>query len=427
MTKRLFSAEGDPAAFLQKAEEASEGLGASLNELRNAVEAVAQQNLATPIRLFARALSACAGPLGYVLMALADLAAVGHTIGWIGGAVSGFRLLIGVLPLASTVMGVFSATLWGCPMVWIIAAVLALAAAVYMIYRNWDGISAWWSAKWDAVKAAFERFWSDGILRTLSEFNPISLIQDAINELVKWLTGIDLTEAGHKLIASLKEGIKAALQDLPAPVRKALGIAGEAAGEAWHGAKAVAGTAWSGAKFLAAGAVSGTGKAVSTVANSDAAKYTMSFFEKKGWSHEQAAGLAANLGVESGFKAGAVGDNGKAYGIAQWHPDRQRAFAAFAGHDIRGATLEEQLAFVHHELTAGANRRAATAQTLAGASGAAGAVPSAFNGAPSKTALDGTITVRIEGLPGDAKASARSDTPGVRLGLDLGPTMAGVA
>jgi hypothetical protein len=453
--ERLFSAEGDPAAFLQKAEEASEGLGASLNELRNAVEAVAQQNLAAPIGLFAKVLSACAGPLGHVLMSLAALAAVGHTISWIGGAVSGFRTLISVLPLASTVMGVFSATLWGCPITWIIAGVLALAAAVYVIYRNWDGISAWWSAKWDAVKAAFDRSWGEGIVKILAEFNPWVLVAEAWDGLIKNLFGIDLAAAGRNMIDSLIRGIKERLSDLPEPIRKALGWADKAWSGAGQGIKSVAGSAWSGVKSVASGAVS-------AVAKSDAAKYAMSFFEKKGWSHEQAAGLAANLGVESGFKAGAVGDNGKAYGIAQWHPDRQRAFAAFAGRDIRGASLDEQLAFVHHELTAGsergagralaqaqdaaaagavvsrlyerpadregeANRRAATAQALAGAGGPSAPVPSAFAGAPSKAALDGTITVRIEGLPGDARASARSDTPGVRLGLDLGHTMAGVA
>ena len=42
-----------------------------------------------------------------------------------------------------------------------------------------------------------------------------------------------------------------------------------------------------------------------------------------------------------------------AYGIAQWHPDRQREFRRVFDKDIRESTYEEQLAFVHHELTAG--------------------------------------------------------------------------
>lgn len=79
----------------------------------------------------------------------------------------------------------------------------------------------------------------------------------------------------------------------------------------------------------------------------------MQFFENAGWTHEQAAGITANLVAESGLNPNAVGDNGKARGLAQWHPDRQAAFKAKFGHDIGSATADEQLQFVQHELTAG--------------------------------------------------------------------------
>lgn len=78
----------------------------------------------------------------------------------------------------------------------------------------------------------------------------------------------------------------------------------------------------------------------------------------KGWTRAQAAGIAANLKQESSYNPAAVGDNGAAYGIAQWHGDRQAAFKAQYGKDIRGSTLEEQLAFLDHELRNGAERRA---------------------------------------------------------------------
>ena len=84
----------------------------------------------------------------------------------------------------------------------------------------------------------------------------------------------------------------------------------------------------------------------------------MEFFQKLGWTQEQAAGIVANLKHESNMRADAVGDQGQAYGIAQWHPDRQANFAQWAGKDIRQSTLAEQLAFVHHELTQGAEQRA---------------------------------------------------------------------
>lgn len=69
-----------------------------------------------------------------------------------------------------------------------------------------------------------------------------------------------------------------------------------------------------------------------------------------GWTKEQAAGIVGNLLYESGLKKGIKGDSGSAYGIGQWHKDRQDKFKAWAGHDIHGSTLEEQLGFVNYEL-----------------------------------------------------------------------------
>lgn len=95
----------------------------------------------------------------------------------------------------------------------------------------------------------------------------------------------------------------------------------------------------------------------------------------KGWTREQAAGIAANLKKESNFNPGAVGDGGKAYGIAQWHPDRQTDFARWAGKDIRGSTVEEQLAFLDYEMRQG-KEKAGGAKVLAAttAAGAAAAM-----------------------------------------------------
>lgn len=76
----------------------------------------------------------------------------------------------------------------------------------------------------------------------------------------------------------------------------------------------------------------------------------MAYFTSHGWTPQQAAGIVANLTAESGLRTNASGDNGQAYGIAQWHKDRQRAFERFTGHSIQGSTLAEQLAFVNHEL-----------------------------------------------------------------------------
>lgn len=104
----------------------------------------------------------------------------------------------------------------------------------------------------------------------------------------------------------------------------------------------------------------------------------LDFFQRMGWSKDQAAGLVANIKHESGFKHDAVGDRGKAYGIAQWHPDRQANFAKWAGKDIRQSTFEEQLAFMHYELTQGAEQRAGRLLRASNSARDAGAVVSRY-------------------------------------------------
>lgn len=90
----------------------------------------------------------------------------------------------------------------------------------------------------------------------------------------------------------------------------------------------------------------------------DMAGRVMQFFQGLGWTPDQSAGITANLSAESGFNSSAVGDGGKAYGVAQWHPDRQANYQKWSGKDIRQSTLEDQLRFVHYELTEGAEANA---------------------------------------------------------------------
>lgn len=93
----------------------------------------------------------------------------------------------------------------------------------------------------------------------------------------------------------------------------------------------------------------GSGEAIGAVVD---------YFTSKGWTKEQAEGIAANIEAESGFKANASGDGGQAYGLAQWHPDRQAEFAKQYGKDIRNSTGAEQLEFINHELTRGNEKSA---------------------------------------------------------------------
>lgn len=113
------------------------------------------------------------------------------------------------------------------------------------------------------------------------------------------------------------------------------------------------------------------------------ARQAMDYFVGQGWTPAQAAGIVANLQRESNFRADAVGDGGQAYGIAQWHPDRQANFQRFTGHSIRQSTYAEQLAFVNYELTRGAETSAGNRLRNAGDATTAGSIVSRYYERPA--------------------------------------------
>jgi hypothetical protein len=86
------------------------------------------------------------------------------------------------------------------------------------------------------------------------------------------------------------------------------------------------------------------------------ANAALSFFKSKGYSEEQSAGIVGNLQAESGLQINpaAIGDGGKAWGIAQWHPDRRAIWEKATGKkwqsDGSSPNFAEQLSFIIYEL-----------------------------------------------------------------------------
>ena len=99
------------------------------------------------------------------------------------------------------------------------------------------------------------------------------------------------------------------------------------------------------------------------MATSQAAQTALSFFQGKGWTPAQAAGIVGNLQVESQLNPqafnGKGGGNG-AIGIAQWRGSRQTDFQSFAGVPLSQSTYQQQLDFVNYELTQGTMKSAGT-------------------------------------------------------------------
>jgi hypothetical protein len=81
------------------------------------------------------------------------------------------------------------------------------------------------------------------------------------------------------------------------------------------------------------------------------ADYVISGLVQRGVPMHVAQGIAMNVADESGFNPTAVGDNGNAYGLAQWNGPRMRSlydFAARSGMDPSDPNL--QLDFLMYEL-----------------------------------------------------------------------------
>lgn len=84
------------------------------------------------------------------------------------------------------------------------------------------------------------------------------------------------------------------------------------------------------------------------------ARIAFEFFRMKGWTKEQAAGIVGNLQAETGPNLkyeGLVGDRGTAFGLAQWRFDRVKKYENLFGEKLKYASFNNQLEYIHWELT----------------------------------------------------------------------------
>lgn len=89
-------------------------------------------------------------------------------------------------------------------------AITAVAAAAYLIYRNWGAVSSWFKQRWADIKEAFNGG-VVGIGKLLINWSPVGLLYKAFAAALKYL-GVDLpakfTDFGGHLIDGLINGIK---------------------------------------------------------------------------------------------------------------------------------------------------------------------------------------------------------------------------
>ena len=288
--------------------------------------------------------------------------------------------------IAVGLAGIAAATI---PINLTVVAVLALAAAVAALwqdYQTWkrggDSFIDWskWEPGFKAAGAAIK--WlkdllGDMVYRAIAAADVLSAVFERDWKRAKFAAGEFMSGNGKKY----------GTDDAPAPT----------------------GAPGSPAPAAGSGTVNSTGKSAAGGTKEEQA--AMAYFQAQGWSREQAAGLAANIKRESAFRPDAVGDNGKAYGIAQWHPDRQAEFKKKFGKDIQGSSMEEQMAFMHYELTQGNERKAGNIlRGTSSAAEAAAAVSSHYERPADKAgeaAKRGQLALAmLGGVPGASQAAA---------------------
>lgn len=87
--------------------------------------------------------------------------------------------------LAAAAQWLFNSALFACPLVWIIAAVIAIAAAVYLLIKNWDKVSAFFKRLWDGIKKIFAIAW-DWIKNMFLNYTPQGLIIKHWDTIFAW-------------------------------------------------------------------------------------------------------------------------------------------------------------------------------------------------------------------------------------------------
>lgn len=279
-----------------------------------------------------------------------------------------FFVGIGVA-VASTVVPAFTAA---AAAVWaflapIIAGPLLVAAIVAAIALLYDDVVAFMNGQNSLLGELAKKWpWLGDIIRSTIEeiMAALRLLNAGIKDLVEYFVAISTF-----LVDIFTKGPSAALDKLNEKTKNLFNDLKSHFGGVIDGAKNM----WSAVTGNGAGkqeearGLAGTNTPLTSKEQKERGQYIAQSLVKKGWTPEQAAGIAGSLLQESGGNEKAVNKTSGAEGIGQWLGVRKKNFEKYAGHSLAQSTLDEQINFMNYELTQGdergAGKRLKAAQT----------------------------------------------------------------
>lgn len=352
------------AAFGTDAQKAAAGAHEFQNQLRD----IAAAGTALSVVLADRLLPYAKMFGEWVLDAVDWLADLDHTTGGLSTKIIGFGALLAgltiglgaflsVASLAAPAVGLLASLL--SPVGLLVAAVAGLGYTISQQKGAWDEWGKQLGDIWDDLKeiGSFSKELGDILAKT---FAPLAgPAMDTFKDTLHVI--LDVIEGALNLLTGKWDKAKAA------------------ASSGWEHLKEM-GNDLSHALWTGGAAVLGLGV---DPTDPDQTHAIMTWFMRRGWSKEQAAGIVANLKSENAtFDPKKKGDGGKAVGIAQWHPDRQAEFKRVMGIDISKSNLFDQLEFFNYELTEGKEQKAGNLLKAAQTAKAAAEIISRYDERP---------------------------------------------
>ncbi|AHE50093.1 phage tail tape measure protein, TP901 family [Aeromonas hydrophila 4AK4] len=105
------------------------------------------------------------------------------------------------------------------PIGWFIMGIVAIAAGAYLLYKNWDGVAAWFSGLWAQCQAPALAFWE--LLKELFSWTPIGMLIMHWDEIWAFFDTLPAGAAnkGKAIIDGLIGGITAKWESLKAKIK----------------------------------------------------------------------------------------------------------------------------------------------------------------------------------------------------------------